>query len=151
MLIRTFAKKDSENVKELIVSILSKEYPFDRKVYENSDISDITKTYGGKRDIFYVIESDGEIIATVGVKEDSKDTALMRRLFVKPAFRRKGYGALLVNKAIDHCKKNHFKHIVFRATGKMIQAINLINKMGFKEIERIDLGGFDIYKYLLGL
>lgn len=148
---RKFDEKDGEGVKDLIISILTKEYPFDKSVYENSDIKDIGKTYGGKRDVFFVIDAENDVIGTVGVKEDSKDTALLRRLFVKPAFRRKGYGTLLLSKAISHCKKNDFKRIVFRATGRMAQAINLLKKTGFKEVEKIDLGGFKIYKFALDL
>ncbi|MBU4488894.1 MAG: GNAT family N-acetyltransferase [Candidatus Omnitrophica bacterium] len=151
MQVRKFDTKDSADVKNLIVSILTKEYPFDKSVYENSDISSISDTYGGRKDVFFVIESDDDIIGTVGVKEDSKDTALLRRLFIKPSCRRKGYGSLLLSRALNHCRKNHFKQVVFRATGRMAQAINLLKKNGFKEAEKIDLGGFRIYKFVLDL
>ncbi|MFH0839460.1 MAG: GNAT family N-acetyltransferase [Candidatus Omnitrophota bacterium] len=151
MQVRKFDTKDSADVKNLIVSILTKEYPFDKSVYENSDISSINDTYGGRRDVFFVIESDDDIIGTVGVKEDSEDTALLRRLFIKPSCRRKGYGSLLLSRALNHCRKNHFKQVVFRATGRMAQAINLLKKNGFKEAEKIDLGGFRIYKFVLDL
>ncbi len=151
MQVRTFEKKDNPSVKNLIISILTKEYPFDESVYEESDLSDIKQVYGGKRDVFLVVESEGQIMGTIGIKEDTKDTAIIRRLFVDPSCRRKGYGALLLDKGIRHCKKNNFKHIAFRTTGRMIQAINLIKKMNFKEAEKIDLGGFQIYKYILDL
>ena len=148
---RMFESKDSEGVRNLIISILTKEYPFDKNVYEDSDIADIGQAYGGERDSFFVIESEERIIGTVGVKEESKDTALIRRLFVDIASRRKGYGALLLDRAIRHCRHNNFRRIVFRSTGRMIQAINLLKKTGFKEIEKIDLGGFQIYKFVLDL
>src|SRR3989338_5078861 len=151
MQVRKFEAKDGEDVKDLILSILTKEYPFDKSVYETSDIADIKEAYGGVRDIFFVIESDDDVIGTVGVKEDAKDTALLRRLFVKPSCRRKGYGSLLLSKAINYCRRNNFKQVVFRATGRMAQAINLLKKSGFKEIEKIDLGGFQIYKFALNL
>jgi GNAT superfamily N-acetyltransferase len=148
---RMFEPKDSEGVKNLIISILTKEYPFDKNVYEDSDIADICQAYGGKRDGFFVIESESKIVGTVGVKEESKDTALIRRLFVDIASRRKGYGTLLLDRAIRHCRSNNFEHIVFRSTGRMVQAINLLKKTNFKEAEKIDLGGFQIYKFVLDL
>ena len=127
MQVRTFESTDGKHVKDLIVSILSKEYPFDKEVYEDeSDLVDIDSAYGGKRDTFLVLESEGKILGTIGIKEDSKSTAMLRRLFVEPSCRRKGYGALLLDKGIRHCKKNNFKHIVFRTTGRMAQAINLM-------------------------
>ena len=151
MQVRTFRQKDGGDVKDLIVSILTKEYPFDKSVYENSDLSDINRSYGGKRDAFFVLESEGKILGTIGIKEDAKDTALVRRLFVDPACRRRGYGALLLDKAISYCRNNDFAHIVFRTTGRMVQAVNLLKKTNFKEVERIDLGGFQIYKFILDL
>ncbi len=151
MRVRTYEQKDNSDVKNLIISILTKEYPFDKNVYEDSDIGDIAQTYSGKRDGFYVLESEGKIVGTVGIKEESDTTALIRRLFVDPASRRKGYGALLLDKAIHHCHHNNFKHIVFRTTGKMVQAINLLKKTKFKEVEKIDLGGFQIYKFIRDL
>ncbi len=151
MQVRTFEVKDSDRVKNLIISVLTKEYPFDKSVYENSDLADISNSYGGKRDGFFVVESEGNILATIGIKEDSEDTALVRRLFVDPSCRRKGYGALLLDKGIRLCRKNDFKHIAFRTTGRMVQAINLLKKMNFKEVEKIDMGGFQIYKFVLDL
>ena len=151
MQVRTFEPKDGNSVRDLIVSILTKEYPFDKSVYEDSDIADISQAYGGKRDAFFVIESEGNILGVVGIKEDSQDTALIRRLFVDPACRRKGYGELLLDKAVRHTRDKNFQHIVFRTTGRMVQAINLLKKRGFKEVEKIDLGGFQIYKFILDI
>ena len=151
MQVRKFKKRDDRYVKDLIISILTKEYPFDKSVYEDSDVSGIEGAYSGKREVFFVLESDGKILGTIGIKEESPETALIRRLFVDRSCRRKGYGALLMDKAIIHCKRNSFKNIVFRTTGRMIQAINLVKKMNFEEKEKIDLGGFQIYKFFLDL
>jgi len=151
MQVRKFEPEDDKRVKELILSILTREYPFDKSVYENSDLADIGEVYDGRRDGFYVLEAGGRIYGTVGIKEDSEDTALIRRLFIDPTCRRKGYGELLLGKAILHCQKQNFKHIVSRTTGRMAQAINLLKKTNFHEVEKIDLGGFQIYKFILDL
>ncbi len=151
MVIRNFLEADSQQVKELVLSILEKEYPFDRKAYSDTDLENIAATYGGPHDAFFVIEQDGRIIATTGVKEDSREAALLRRVFVSPAERRKGHGSQLLEKAVGFCRENGYKHLVFRATSKMIQAIELCKKTGFKEAEKVDLGGFEIYKFELTL
>ncbi|MBL7071786.1 MAG: GNAT family N-acetyltransferase [Candidatus Omnitrophica bacterium] len=151
MQVRKYESKDNIRVKNLILSILTREYPFDKSVYEDSDLADIGEVYNGKRDGFYVLEAEGKILGTVGVKEDSEDTALIRRLFVDPTCRRKGYGGLLLDKAIRHCRERSFRHIVSRTTGRMAQAINLFKKTRFEEAEKIDLGGFQIYKFTLDL
>jgi N-acetylglutamate synthase-like GNAT family acetyltransferase len=149
MEIRKFVEKDGPAVKELILSILEKEYPFDRKAYSDTDLQNIGATYGGPRDTFFVIEKDGGIIATAGIKEDSRETALLRRVFVNPAYRRKGYGSKLLEETIRFCRELGYGELVFRTTSKMVQAIELCKKNGFKEIEKLDLGGFFIHKFTL--
>jgi N-acetylglutamate synthase-like GNAT family acetyltransferase len=151
MEIRRFREQDGPKVKELILSILETEYPFDRKAYSDTDLDSIGATYGGPRDIFFVIADEDRIIATAGIKEDSRESALLRRVFVNPAERRKGYGSQLLDKAIDFSKTAGYKELVFRATGKMTQAIELCKKRGFTEIEKLDLDGFFIYKFVLSL
>lgn len=151
MQIRKFAEPDGPKVKELILSILEKEYPFDRKAYSDTDLKNIGATYGGPQDTFFVIEDNNKIIGTAGIKADMKDTALLRRVFVDPNERRKGYGSKLLGEAVKFCKDTGYKQLVFRATGKMIHAIELCKKNGFMEAEKLDLGGFFIYKFVLDL
>jgi putative acetyltransferase len=151
MQIRKFAEADGAKVKELILSILEKEYPFDRKAYPDTDLENIGATYGGPQDAFFVIENEGRIIGTAGIKADTKDTALLRRVFVDPGQRRKGYGSQLLREAMRFCKAGGYKQLVFRATGKMVHAIELCKKNGFREMEKLDLGELFIYKLVLDL
>ena len=151
MKVRAFGEKDSPKIRDLILSILTEEYPFDKSCYSDSDLYSLDETYGGKRNNFFVIEQDSNVIGTAGVKEENKETALLRRLFVKTDCRGKGYGKLLVDKAVDFCKTRGYHHIVFRTTNRMKDAIKLCKKKGFRQIECADLGGFQIYKFLLDI
>ena len=147
--LRRFRKDDSRGVKELILKILEKEYPFDRSAYSDSDLSSISQTYGGERDAFFVIEAQGLIVGTAAVKEDSGQDALLRRFFVDPDHRRKGYGAELLNCAINFCRDKGYKHVYFRCTDRMSDAMKLCEKNGFGEIEALSVSGFKIHR--LGL
>lgn len=143
--LRVFSKRDADGVKNLILSILTKEYPFDKNAYSDSDLASIDKVYGGQRDSFMVIEEDGGIVGTVGIKEDSRDSALLRRLFVDLKYRKKGYGSELLNKAIGFCREKGYKSIAFRCTDRMRDAMNLCLGKGFKEVEALDIAGFKIH------
>ena len=147
--LRTFTKKDAGSAKQLILSILTKEYPFDKSAYSDSDLDKIEEVYGGEKDSFFVIEEDGSVVGTVGVKEDSDNSALLRRLFVDLKHRRKGYGSELLDKAISFCRNKGYKHIFFRCTDRMKDAMNLCMQKGFKEIEALEISGFKIHN--LGL
>jgi len=143
--LRVFTKNDAAGVKGLILSILTKEYPFDKSAYSDSDLDRIGEVYGGDKDSFMIIEEDGNIVGTVGVKEDSKDTALLRRLFVDLKHRKKGYGSELINKAIGFCKERGYKRVYFRCTDRMSDAMKLCIKNGFKETEALEISGFKIH------
>ena len=149
--LRLFRKEDAEGVRDLILNILSKEYPFDKSAYSDSDLYKISETYGGKRDAFFVIETDGGIVGTVGVKEESPSEALLRRLFVDPKHRKKGYGSGLLDSAIDFCRDKGYKKIYFRCTDRMSEAMRLCLKRGFKETEKLEVSGFKIHKLELFL
>ena len=84
-----------------------------------------------------VAEEGTEIIGTVGIKQDSESTALLRRLFVHPSHRGRDIGIMLVDTALDFCKLNGYKIVVFRATSNMQAAIKLLTeKKNFSEQER---------------
>lgn len=149
--IRRFKSEDASEVKELILGILSKEYPFDRSAYSDSDLDKIAETYGGKRESFFVIAEDGDVAGTVGIKEESADEALLRRLFVDLKHRKRGYGSRLLDEVVGFCKENGYKRIYFRCTDRMSDAMRLCIKKGFKETEKLEIGGFKIHKLELAL
>ncbi len=150
-LLRPFKSEDAKGVRELILAILSKEYPFDRSAYSDSDLDRIGETYGGGKDSFFVIEENKEVVGTAGIKEEAGDDALLRRLFVDHDHRRLGYGTELLDRAISFCREKGYKHIHFRCTDRMGDAIRLCMKKGFKEMESLEVGGFKIHKLELNL
>lgn len=131
--IRTAVPGDTLLVQELIKGVMSEEFPDDCKAFAYYDIDDPASYYGGPKDTFLVAEKDGEIIGTVAIKEDAPDTALLRRVFVKKAHRGKGYGDMLLKKAMEFCFTNQYQNVVFRGTDKMQGALQLCLKRGFKE------------------
>ena len=150
-ILRKFNKDDAAQVKELILGILTAEYPFDKSAYSDSDLEKIGQTYGGEKDAFFVLDENSRIVGTVGVKMESNESALLRRLFVDVKRRRRGYGSELISKAIGFCKEKGYKEIYFRCTDRMSDAMRLCVKKGFKETEKLEVGGFQIHKLKLTL
>jgi len=144
--LRPFKKEDQESVKQLILNILAKEYPFDKSAYSDSDLLHIGDTYGGDRNAFFVVEEGSEIVGTVGVKKDSQDEALVRRLFVDAKHRGRGYGTELLDRAVSFCSEKGYRRVYFRCTDRMAGAMRLCVKKGFKETEKLEVSGFNIHK-----
>ncbi len=149
--VRQYRPEDSVGVKNLILSILEKEYPFDRSAYQDSDINDISGTYGGEGNVFFVIEKDKKIVGTAGIKRETAESALLRRLFVDENYRRKGFGTALLKKAVAFCGSKEYKEMIFRATDRMREAMKLCKKTGFVEKEDLPVSGFHIHKFVLKL
>ena len=149
--LRKFEPQDSQGVKNLILTILTREYPFDRSAYSDSDLDKIAETYSGSKDSFFVVEEKGEIVGTAGIKEDSADDALLRRLFVDPKHRRIGYGSGLLKIAIEFAKEKGYKRVFFRCTDRMAAAMKLCISKGFKEKDSLEVSGFKIHRLELGL
>ena len=148
MPLRKFQEKDAPFVKELVNSILFKEFSLSSKAYQIDDLDSISKAYNGPRDVFYVIEENNKIVGSVGVKADTKHIALLRRMYVHPDCRGKGFGSILINAAIDFCKDKDYRQIVFRSTSQMQDAIALCLRKGFSEQERLNLGDIQIIKFI---
>ncbi len=145
MYIRSFSRTDTPGVKSLISSIMQREYPGEEKAYQYNDLDNITDAYGCLREKFLIAHEDKDVIGTAGIKEDSDTTALLRRLFVHPSHRGRQIGSMLVDTALDFCKMNGYKTVVFRATSKMQAAIKLLeSKKGFSEKERVAFDDIEI-------
>lgn len=151
MEVREYRAEDSVSVKNLILSILEKEYPFDKSAYQDSDINDITGTYSGEENHFFVSKKDGKITGVIGIKKDEGQRALVRRLFVEEVQRGKGQGTALLAKAIEFCRSKSYKEIIFRATDRMAQAMGLLKKLGFQETEKLEVSGFHIHIFTFKL
>ena len=149
--LRKFRQDDALSVKKLILGILAAEYPFDKSAYSDSDLEKISQTYGGEGDAFFVIDDNGDIAGTAGIKMETGEGALLRRLFVDVKKRHRGYGTELIEKAISFCRDKGYKQICFRCTDRMSDAMKLCLKKGFKETDSLSISGFNIHKLELDL
>ena len=150
-IIRTVKNSDVPKVLKLIKTILESEFGKEAAVYPQIDLYDLETSYGGDRDCFLIAEHDGQIIGTVAIKEEDEKVAFLRRVFVDPKYRGKGYGLKLIDKAIEFCKKKNYRHISFRGTSRMALALNLCRKKGFQEVDRMPMENFEIIRYSLRL
>jgi len=145
--IRKFEKEDQAQVHKLITSVLKKEFPLEQQTYSAIDINDIQANYGGKKDIFLVAVVGNSVVGTIAVKEDDKNTALLRRIFVSPEFRGIGLGHKLIVNAIKFCEDKQYRLVNFCTTDKMKAANTLCQKNGFKRRACMALGPVKLLKF----
>ncbi|MCM8813536.1 MAG: GNAT family N-acetyltransferase [Candidatus Omnitrophica bacterium] len=146
--IRKFKPQDAQRVKELIASILEKEFSLHQSTFPYNDLADVAATYGGRRDIFLVAEDKTNgVVGTIAIKEDDNNTALLRRIFVDAGYRGFGIGKDLLIRAIEFCEEQNYRIINFCSTDKMTAAISLCQKNGFRRRAAMPLDNVTLLRF----
>ena len=129
MIIRNYKNKDKEQVKSLIKGVLKEIFGTAENL---EDLDNINKNF----QLFLVAEDNGEIIGTLGIKNEGD--ARISRMYVKKEDRRRGVGRALMEKALSYCE-GKFKRI-FLTTYLRMDSRDFYKKFCFKvykEDERI--------------
>ena len=125
MKIRNYKEEDREKVKKLVKEVLIEIF---NSVSNLEDLNNIKKEY----EKFFVVEENGEIIGTLGIKNEGD--ARISRMYVKKEKRGKGIGKKLMEKAIKYCKKKFQR--IFLTTYPQMNSKDFYRKIGFKEYKR---------------
>eukprot|EP01095_Lingulamoeba_sp_RSL-Kostka_P000496 TRINITY_DN1078_c0_g1_i1.p1 TRINITY_DN1078_c0_g1~~TRINITY_DN1078_c0_g1_i1.p1 ORF type:complete len:170 (-),score=36.61 TRINITY_DN1078_c0_g1_i1:286-795(-) len=132
--------EDDETLLELIKEIMTE---FEIGCYNTNDLDDISETYNHEeRNFFYKLTTiDGDesekIIGCVAIQNlnDNEESCELKRLYLLPEYRKKGYGKKMMNFILEVSKNNNYKRIWLQTSKKFSQAIRLYEKYGFTEIE----------------
>ena len=79
---------------------------------------------------------DDELAGCVALRKIRATTCEMKRLFLRPGFRGRGLGRVLVERIIEEARQIGYTQMCLDTLpGRMDQAIALYKSIGFKEIE----------------
>lgn len=149
--IRRFEQEDQKSVQSLIHGIMSLEFGDDQSAYPSEDIQYISRHYGALGEGFFVAQNSSKIIGTVAIKKEDDRTALLRRLFVDPAYRKQQIGLKLIDKALKFCADLGYEEVVFRTTSRMVAAARICQKRGFVKRATLAMGPIELWKFTLSL
>ena len=82
-----------------------------------------------------LVEVDSEIVGTISLRKIREDAGEIKRMYVKPKFRGKKLGNLMVEKVISISEENGFSKLFLDTSSFMSSAVSLYKKYGFKEID----------------
>ncbi|MDG1838847.1 MAG: GNAT family N-acetyltransferase [Phycisphaerales bacterium] len=80
---------------------------------------------------FWVAEQNGDIAGMIGVQRLDDSVAEVRRLRVRPQFRRQGIASALMEHAIRFCRDHDYLKVVLDVRVERQPAIQLFEKFGF--------------------
>lgn len=79
---------------------------------------------------------EDRLAGCVALRKHDSETCEMKRLFVRPEFRREGLGRILIDKLIDEARAIGYRRMCLDTVpGRMDKAIALYEAKGFVEIE----------------
>jgi GNAT superfamily N-acetyltransferase/uncharacterized membrane protein len=91
--------------------------------------------YGGHRGRALLATIDGEPVAGVVFRAWNDDDAEMRRLYVKPDFRRRGLARALVRAVIEEARRIGYRRVILMTSADFEGAADLYETEGFVPIE----------------
>lgn len=132
--IRAATNTDQDAVRALVFSALD-EYEIEpAPKTTDRDLYDIEGFYGDG--MFAVLEAaDGDIAGTVGLAPLSSTACELRKMYLKPKYRGRGYGAKLLKHAIERARALGFSRMELSTKRIMEEAIGLYTKFGFAPLE----------------
>jgi putative acetyltransferase len=101
----------------------------------DEELLHLKEMYSFPNGAILLCKSENIFTGCVAVRKKEEGIAELKRMFIKAEYRKKGIGALLLQKALEITKELHYKKIRLDTLDTMTPAINLYKKYGFYEIE----------------
>lgn len=132
--IRPAINADQDAVRALIFSVLD-EYEIEpAPKTADRDLYDLEGFYG--EGMFAVLETaDGDIAGTVGLAPLSSEACELRKMYLAPRFRGRGFGAKLLKHAVERARALGYSQMELSTKRIMEEAIGLYLKFGFTVLE----------------
>lgn len=123
-----------EQTKQLIMEYLT-ELDIDLTFqHVDKELNDLAATYRLPQGRLYIAFDNNLPIGCVGLKPLNKRTGEIKRLYVKPSYRKQHIGNLLMTQLLDEAKLIGYQQLYLDTLTSLHQAISLYQKLGFKEV-----------------
>lgn len=114
----------------------SRELDFDLSFQDfNKEIREIDKQYCKPGGALILLKLEKDFIGCVGIRKFNEQIAELKRMYIRKEHRQKGYGRLLLKKAIELSRKSGYHKIRLDTLESMQAATRLYQSYGFQEIE----------------
>ena len=81
--------------------------------------------------IIYLLKEDGEIIGMGGFRKLNEETGEIKRMYIRPAYRGRGYGKQLINKLLEVGREFGYSSFVLETSKFMTTAQHIYQSAGF--------------------
>jgi N-acetylglutamate synthase-like GNAT family acetyltransferase len=139
--ISPYRSGDEHGIVALILPIQTLEFGIQTSAEKQPDLFDIPNFYQTGAGEFWVARHGDEIVGSIAMKDIGNGQALIRKMFVAPAFRGRDYNlaARLLSILIDRARGAGISEIFLGTIDILKAACRFYEKNGFVEIRREEL------------
>ncbi|KAB8153710.1 GNAT family N-acetyltransferase [Kordia sp. TARA_039_SRF] len=140
MIIREIQLQDNAIMAACIRSVIPEfDMPKVGTAYEDPETDAMYEAYQGEREVYYVIEEDGEVLGGAGIKQlrDNHDNVCeLQKMYFFSKTRGKGYGKKLFAKCLEAAKAFGYTQCYIESSPKFKAAIHIYEDFGFKHLDK---------------
>lgn len=144
-----------ENTKQILEFADTEEAFIKSRSDSDKTLYEVMKDFSNSKvfRIFEVINEENKSVGIVSAfPHKDPNTLSLGIMYILPEHRGKGYGKLMIKLFIEYARKEGFKKIYTKTWSSNIASKKVFNKLGFKEISRVEndrVNGDSTVKYLL--
>ena len=131
MKIREATNADAKAVKDLVFGVLASYGLKPDPSNTDRDLDDLEAHYHQNGGYFAVLEADGVVIGSYGIYRFSAGECELRKMYLRPEFRGRGLGKLLLEHALKRAEDLGFEVVCLETASVLKEAIALYLKYGF--------------------
>lgn len=137
----------SEYVNMLITNDESFKQYLDLQNYDE-EVKHLESKYGMPDGRLYLVYCDGKLAGCIGLRKIDNQNCEMKRLYVRPEFRGKKLGNILIEKIISDAREIGYSYMLLDTLPFLQSAIHIYKKFGFYEIESYNNSPMDTSIYM---
>jgi len=136
MTLRPATNEDREAVERLVFSVLRTYGLEPDPDGTDADLADLEGHYGNRGGCFDVLVDDEDrVIGSVGVYATTSELCELRKMYLAPEARGRGWGLRLLHHALDRARELGFRRMWLETAHSLVEAHRLYRKHGFEPFE----------------
>ena len=137
----------SEYINMLITNDASFQRYLDIQNYDE-EVKHLESKYGMSDGRLYLAYCDEGLAGCIGLRKIDNQNCEMKRLYVRPQFRGKKLGSILIEKIIGDAREIGYSYMLLDTLPFLQSAIHMYKKFGFYEIESYNNSPMDTSIYM---
>ncbi len=114
----------------------------------DDELKDLSQKYGLPDGRLYLAYWNGEVAGSIALRKIDDENCELKRMYIKPAFRRKGIAKTLVHQLIADARKIGYRYMLLDTLPFLQTAIRMYKNIGFYEIDQYNNSPMDTSIYM---